>query len=196
MNNQKLCECGCGLPTTINKLSNKGKGLVKGQPNRFLKGHRRQPTPITLTDILTNTKGSDTGCLEWQRGKDKNGYGKICIDYQSLNVHRLVYKLVHGAIPEGAVIRHRCDNPSCVNPEHLLAGTHADNANDKVLRGRSCAGTRNWSAVLTEAQVVDILASKEARKSLALRYGVSAVTISFIRLGRTWKHIPRVGASL
>ena len=187
MDSQKVCGCGCGLPTSISKWSDKRRGLVKGQPNRFLKGHRNRLVQPTLMGILAHTKESGSGCLEWLGSTSKDGYGQLWASGHQWRLHRWVYTLVHGEIPEGHVIRHKCDNPACVNPTHLLCGTHAENTNDMVERGRACTA-------LTEAQVLTIRASKDTRKSLAGRYGVSAVTIGNARLGRTWKHLQKAGA--
>ena len=77
-----------------------------------------------------------SGCLEFQGYCDSNGYGQISINDKTHLAHRVAFEQAHGPIPKGLVICHRCDNPSCCNPEHLFLGTHADNVADKVSKGR------------------------------------------------------------
>jgi hypothetical protein len=79
-------------------------------------------------------------CLEYN-GARSHGYGSIRVVvgagvYRSLQVHKLIYETHFGPVPEGLVVRHTCDNPPCCNPEHLLIGTHKDNTNDMIERGR------------------------------------------------------------
>lgn len=75
-------------------------------------------------------------CLEWTGGKAGPGYGYIHIGNGIQRyVHRISYQLAYGDIPDGLVIRHKCDNPLCVNPEHLETGTHKENMRDSVERG-------------------------------------------------------------
>src|SRR5690606_24199021 len=96
--------------------------------------------------------------------------------------HRLAYVLAHGDIPEGMSVLHRCDNPACVNPEHLFLGTQADNVADAVAKGRIAKGDRLPQTVLTEEQVREaidlIVAGKATLMALAERYGVSMATLN------------------
>lgn len=74
-------------------------------------------------------------CWEWSRGRTAYGYGRARVDGVSRNTHRVAYLQANGKIPAGMVVRHTCDNPPCINPEHLILGTQADNARDAVERG-------------------------------------------------------------
>lgn len=76
------------------------------------------------------------GCWIWIPPMSKRGYGQLKADGKVWRVHRLSYELYVGAIPNGLVVRHRCDTPSCVNPDHLILGTQADNMRDMAERGR------------------------------------------------------------
>ena len=76
------------------------------------------------------------GCWEWQGATVAAGYGCVRVHGKLYLNHRVSYEYHHGPIPEGLIVRHTCDNPPCFNPDHLLVGTHADNARDKVERGR------------------------------------------------------------
>ena len=76
------------------------------------------------------------GCWEWTAYRDPLGYGRLNVDGVPVLAHRLAYELEHGAIPDGMCILHRCDNPPCVNPDHLWLGTQADNSLDMASKGR------------------------------------------------------------
>ncbi len=82
------------------------------------------------------------GCWIWTASTTKGGYGKIGRGRQdegTIDAHRLAYELYVGPIPVGMVVRHKCDVKLCVNPDHLELGTHADNVNDTMSRGRHVA---------------------------------------------------------
>jgi hypothetical protein len=99
-------------------------------------------------------------------------------------VHRFFYEQRFGKIPDGLVVRYKCDNRLCCNPEHLELGTPAENSQDMVERGRSAKGSRHRSAKLTEEDVREIRKKLDAGESLshlARVYGVNAATISDIK---------------
>ncbi len=76
------------------------------------------------------------GCIFWSAGK-RGGYGIFTLKGEPFGAHRVAWLLKNGEIPPNLIIRHTCDNPSCVNPEHMLLGTDADNVRDRDLRGRA-----------------------------------------------------------
>jgi len=75
-------------------------------------------------------------CWEWQRGRDDGGYGCVCYSGKRYGAHRLAWELTNGPIPEGLLVCHSCDNPPCCNPKHLFLGTHGDNMQDALTKGR------------------------------------------------------------
>ena len=79
-------------------------------------------------------------CWQWTGGKSSLGYGDMMIEGKRIGAHRFSYQLHHGPIPEGMWICHHCDNPKCINPDHLFIGTHQDNSNDKIKKGRDVQG--------------------------------------------------------
>jgi hypothetical protein len=134
-------------------------------------------------------------CWLWTGAKIALGYGKIGVGRQSPRLaHRVSYELAYGEFPKELAVCHKCDNPSCVRPDHLFLGTTADNQRDMKEKGRSTIGSRNPRAKLNEEQVVDIFqrsSSASSDRELAKEYGVSAATIQMIRSRRTWTHVTR-----
>lgn len=86
---------------------------------------------------------NEDDCWEWVRYKDADGYGKFTYNKRQRPAHRIMYQLEKGEIPDGMLVCHSCDNPSCVNPNHLWLGTVKDNSEDMVKKGRSLKGDKN-----------------------------------------------------
>lgn len=131
-------------------------------------------------------------CVLWTASKNARGYGVFRLDNRSLLAHRVAYVQANGQIPDGALVRHTCDDPACVNPRHLVLGTPADNSADMVERGRFAdqSGEKNGRAKLDWAKVDEIRARLEAgesQRALAEEFGVSQPHLSDIKLGRTWQ---------
>jgi hypothetical protein len=115
------CQCGCGQPTLIAPRTSTRRGQVKGQPMRYLHGHRGDPNKLGAYTI-----DPDTGCWIWQLST-ANGYGQVWFFGRLYRAHRLFYILLVGDIPEGLQIDHRCRLRLCVNPDHLEAVTGPEN---------------------------------------------------------------------
>lgn len=96
---------------------------------------------------------------------------------------------MNGIDPGVSMVCHDCDNPSCVNPDHLWLGNDLDNQRDSISKGRHSHGETSGNVKLTERDTKAILDSNESGKILAKRYGVSPQTISDVRVGRGWKHL-------
>lgn len=130
-----------------------------------------------------------TGCWLWTGYVGSRGYGFIKQNYQTRLAHRVSYELHIKKIPDGMLVCHRCDVPSCVNPWHLFLGTSIDNNQDKANKGRCnpLHGGKHPMAKLTEEQAMAIFHSTEQRNVLAERFGISPITVSDIRKGKRWK---------
>ncbi len=96
------------------------------------------------------------GCWLWTASTNPLGYGQFWMGGKSQLAHRVSYELTNGELRDGQVVRHACHNPSCVNPAHLLAGTHQDNMDDMVIAGRQAKGEANGRSKLTESAVREI----------------------------------------
>jgi hypothetical protein len=123
---------------------------------------------------------------------DSSGYPRAVINGKRLKLSRYMYEQKHGYIPEGMVIRHKCDNPCCINPDHLESGSQADNMHDMIERERrkSTHGVNNPRTKLSYADVIDILTrykKGERQVDIAEKYNVSKHCIFGIVHQRNWK---------
>lgn len=136
----------------------------------------------------------DTGCMVCvSHRRTAKGYVKIRTGQTQSYLHRVIYTLHNGPIPDEMLVCHACDNPPCCNPNHLFLGTPKDNSEDMATKGRASSGPGmdNPNRKLTDAQVIEIRArvEHESENSLATEYGVSRSTISAIKHGWRWKHV-------
>lgn len=139
-----------------------------------------------------------TECWEWN-GSKRGGYGRIIVgsrkdgSRRTITAHRLSYILNFGEIPDGMEICHKCDNPCCINPGHLFAGTRQDNVNDRERKGRNItfAGEEQPLAKLTKKAVKDARWERTYKgtsyEKLAAKYGVAKKTMQNAVTGVTWK---------
>lgn len=135
------------------------------------------------------TAPSPFGCLLWTGSVRNSKYGQFLAGGKSWSAHRYAYQRAHGPIPAGLFVCHRCDEPRCVNPEHLFLGTHDDNTVDMVKKARSAAGARHPLAKLTEDDVRFIRATNVPGIEVAKMLGVTPANVSAIRVGKTWRHV-------
>lgn len=130
-------------------------------------------------------------CWLWKGGKFPTGYGAFSYDAKTRRAHRVAWEFTYGKIPEGKIILHSCDAPSCVNPNHLRVGTNRKNSQDMVKRGRSARGEKQGSSILKVADVIEIrrlIRSGERREDVAITFGVTSGTIWEV-VNRTWRHV-------
>ena len=158
-------------------------------------------TPAIVERFWQKVQRLAGGCLEWTASRDLHGYGRCAVGQQRVTAaHRVSWRIHFGDIPSDLRVLHRCDNPPCVNPEHLFLGTLVDNARDAAAKGRLSSqqhperyqGEKNGQAKLTGSAVREIkqrLANGEGPKSIAGVYGVDDATIAHIKAGRHWTHI-------
>ncbi len=138
-----------------------------------------------------NKKGPED-CWEWRGSKKSNGYGKLLIEGNHFQAHRVSWKLHFGVIPEGMLVLHKCDNRICVNPNHLEIGTQSKNITDAIKRKRVFPpvfrGEKHPRAKLTTEEVKQIRSSKgKTQRELAKMYGVSRHHINKIVNNKMWK---------
>lgn len=153
----------------------------------------RATTDMTVEQQLLFLSREDktTGCRVWHKTSHQNPYGV----FKKQKPHRVAYETWVGPIPEGLIVRHKCDNPPCINPDHLETGTQADNIRDMVERGRyrhgrKYRGPKHVRASLTakEAEAIRLEHEKGVltKEMLAEAYGVSRTTIIRVTTGRRY----------
>ena len=135
-------------------------------------------------------------CWIWIGDIEVSGYGRFWYKGKTQKAHRLAYtKLKKKKIKKGLLICHKCDNPKCVNPDHLFQGTILENLKDRDAKNRQAKGSVNGNSKLTEEKVIKILKliKKEKKSSdIAKIYNVSWSTIDRIKKNKIWKHIERI----
>ena len=135
--------------------------------------------------------GAIDKCWLWRRGKNSGGYGSVNHDGTTHPASRVAYIIAFGKIPDGLLVRHKCDVRDCCNPFHLELGTHQDNVNDRVARGRGgwVRSEDSPHAKLTREAVAYIRANpdKLLQRELAAKFGVTQGLVSKVKLGRTWR---------
>jgi hypothetical protein len=128
------------------------------------------------------------GCWLWTGNKLPSGYGTFRMRPGSMYyAHRLSWAIHYGPIPIGVYVCHKCDNPSCVRPEHLFLGSNSDNIRDSIRKGRFPVGERCARSKLSLDDVAAIRASGEPGAALASRYRVTTATISRVRNGQCYR---------
>lgn len=150
-----------------------------------------RPIPTLSENDLTrfwSKVDKKRGCWLWIDELDKNGYGRFSVCNYPYFAHRISFT-IEKSCPGDLNVNHTCDNPRCVNPEHLWLGTQKDGMNDKIAKNRQSKGESHGNHILTEKQVGEILESDIKRTLLAKKYGVHASTITEIKRDQGWKHI-------
>jgi hypothetical protein len=153
------------------------------------------PIPMTKEQAVDRALAAATrlenGCLiRENKATAGAGYKVIGCCGTQFYAHRLVYEVKVGAIYNG-VVRHTCDTPACINPKHLISGSHADNVLDKVRKNRQGHGSKHYASILTDKDVVEIRSIKPPRfTKWAARFMMSTGAIKAAYYGYTWKHIP------
>lgn len=170
------CHCGCGQKTATIPASNRRRGLVRGEPMRFIQHHQRLLTDPGYTEDLL------TGCWLWRGTIGTAGYGIIC-RYNRFGVrcdtaHRFYYEQHREAIPADMQIDHLCKNKGCVNPNHMEVVTRTVN-----MRRRDFCKLDMDKA----REIRNKYASGTTKAQLAREYEVAFMSITYIVRNETWK---------
>jgi hypothetical protein len=146
---------------------------------------------VGMIERLANSLNSiqPEQCWEWTWGVNKSGYGKTTIAKRFVYAHRLAYEMAVGPIPSGLLVLHKCDNPRCINPNHLEIGDYAKNSADMSARGRSTRGERG-ARKLTKQQVEQIRQMAihgHTQRAIAKLFNVAQASVWRIVSGKAWR---------
>lgn len=161
----------------------KTRGLfTKGHTRGFKKGNK----PWNIKEIKWEV--NENGCWICTSHKTNKGYPMLS---KNRILTRAIYEKYNGNIPDGLFVCHRCDVPTCINPEHLFLGTCRDNIDDKVMKNRQTKGEGVKTSKLTEKEAAQIKYRHKDKfcREVARLYNVSTTTIVNIRNNKSWKHI-------
>lgn len=114
------------------------------------------------------------------------------MDGKTISAHKASYLLHNGEVPPYKILRHTCHEPLCVNPSHLIIGTHCENSQDMIAGGRVLNGERNGASVLKESQALEIIRRSkigDKERAIAREMGVSRGAVRNITKGGGWKHL-------
>jgi hypothetical protein len=153
------------------------------------------PPLISIEQKLLRYAVSENGCWNWVAAKDRDGYGLLTHHRgKQIRAHRASYEFHVAKISVGLLVCHSCDNPSCINPNHLFVGTSKENTRDMLDKNRRpvLRGERHPNAKLTNDQVTQIKQLRSENrllKDIANQFNISFQTVSSITKGTTWNSI-------
>lgn len=149
--------------------------------------------PAVVERFLSKLQLTESGCIEIQGAQNPDGYVNISVggreDQKKIRAHRWAFQFALGGVvlPPEVLVCHKCDNPKCVCPTHLFPGSHQDNMDDMVSKGRAAVSKGN--ARLELDQIKDIKYGGDSLRTAAKKHGISKSTASYIRNGRTWPEV-------
>ena len=162
------CACGCGED-------------CKTPGSKFAHGHAGRVRPLA-DRFWAKVDKTDT-CWVWVGATFReSGYGQIAVGPKKRRANRVAWELTYGEIPKGMLVCHKCDNPSCVRPDHLFLGTHRDNCNDMMSKQR-CDRVLSWDLA---KEIRERYAKGEKQNALAKELGVSPAAIWKVVNNKSW----------
>lgn len=166
------CHCGCGGKTPLALSTNATRGHRRGEPLRFLHGHNARKA----LRYVEQDHGYYTRCWVWQLATHADdGHGRIDVGGRLLLAHRVYYEQKHGPLPHGLHLHHRCEMPSCVNPDHLEPMTPAAHRREH--------SRLDWNVV---GEIRQARAAGATLSVLSERFGVSVGHLSAIVNDKAW----------
>lgn len=158
----------------------------------------RKPFTAQDADRFWSKVDKSDGCWLWRGALFSNGYGQVSRTGGGIGAHRVSWFLAYGPIPDGLFVCHRCDNPPCVNPDHLFLGTAKDNRLDMMSKGKTTRpsqpvrGEMHFWAKLTEDDVRsirDLAAIGQTQRAIAGQFHIAPSRVCDIVNRRSWAHV-------
>lgn len=187
------CQSGRHLTSTLIHIMNAEAGKII-----VCHGREVKITTEIMERFWDKVEKMQSGCWEWQFGCSPKGYARFTINNKTYRASRFILAVLNDIPMNGKWIAcHKCDNPKCVNPDHLWAGTQTENMTDAIQKGRlkppCICGELNATSKLTEDQVAQIRKLhapwKMSYAKLAKRFGVARSTIQAVLQKRSWRHV-------
>jgi hypothetical protein len=143
--------------------------------------------PLAQRFELQHTPVPESGCWLWIGATNAQGYGRIKVGSTPSRAHRVAWAMHYGAIPAGMDVLHKCDTPSCVNPDHLFLGGDAENAMDRERKGRGVRlfGERHGRSKISDKEADAIRADSRSHREIGFAYGISHTQVGHIKCGKS-----------
>ena len=187
-----LCICDCGnkkivLSDSLRRNHTQSCGCLRSI-------FRENYDEDVKKKLLSSIKINENGCWEWQKAKHRQGYGHCPYKRKCLLAHRVSWMVFKGNLPDDILVCHHCDNPPCINPDHLFLGTDKDNTLDHIKKGKSkkSRGENHYFSKLTEKEVKEMRKMRERKikiKDISRKFNIHVSTAKNICLRKSWKHV-------
>lgn len=156
-------------------------------------GREMRGQPLSVRLKAKSIADTSTDCILWTGTKNNKGYGRLTYQSKQFSAHRIAYELEHGPIEDGLFVLHSCDNPLCVNPNHLSLGTQLENMRQASDRGRckppKIHGESHHHTKLSVNDVLKIRQDNRTLSKIAADYCMSVSGIWSIKARKSWGHI-------
>lgn len=172
-----LCQCGCGQRTAIARYTWRKRGMVKGEPLRYVSRHNFLKRPATEPVYAVEDRGHETPCWIWLRARNDRGYGQLRVNGKLVYAHRYFFEQAHGIVlPDTIKLHHLCEQQPCMRHDHLEPLTH----------GQHMRGHAPKLGPEQVAEMEGLYAAGWLIVEIAERFGVHRTHVGRILKGEKW----------